>query len=81
MESSLSASLKFLPLLVQCVFGFPLLAMNLIKARRKLFVLKSPTKYECTAHVVTIMLQTSLCCSCPFRMLTTKGPKKSIPCS
>ena len=52
MESSHSASIKFVPLSVQIVFGFPLLAMNLIKARKKLSVLKSPTKSKCTARDV-----------------------------
>ena len=52
MESSLSALIKFVPLSVQIAFGFLLLAMNLIKARRKLSVLKSPTEFECTARVV-----------------------------
>ena len=51
MESSLLAPIKFLPLSVQIVFGFPLLAMNLIKARRKLFLLKSPTKSKFMAPV------------------------------
>ena len=50
MESSLSAPIKFVPLSVQIVFGFPLLAMNLIKARRKLPVIKSPTKFKCTCR-------------------------------
>ena len=52
MESFLSAPIKFVSLSVQIVFGFPLLAMTLIKARRKLSVLKSPTKSKCTARVV-----------------------------
>ena len=51
MESSLSAPIKFVPLSVQIVFGFLLLAMNLIKDRRKLFVLK-PRNSKCTARVV-----------------------------
>ena len=52
MEGSLSASIKFVPSSVQNVFGFPLLAINLTKARRKQFVLKSPTKSKFTAYVV-----------------------------
>ena len=52
MERSLSALIKFVPLSFQIAFGFPLLAMNLIKARKKQSVLKSPTKFECTARVV-----------------------------
>ena len=35
----------------QAVFSFPLLAMNLIKAKRKLSLLKSPTKSKCTPNV------------------------------
>ena len=52
MESPYSAPIKFMPFSVQIVFGFPLLAMNIIKARRKLSVLKLPTKSKCTARVV-----------------------------
>ena len=52
MESSLSGLVKFVPLSVQIVFGFPLLAMNQIKARKKLSVLKSPTKSKCIARGV-----------------------------
>ena len=51
MESSLSALIKFVPLSVQIAFGFLLLAMNLIKDRRKLFVLK-PRNSKYTARVV-----------------------------
>ena len=40
-----------MPFSVQIVFGFPVLAMNLIKARKKLSVLKSPSKFTCTARV------------------------------
>ena len=47
MESSLLAPIKFLPLSVQIAFGFPLLAINLIKVRRKLSVVKSPNKSKC----------------------------------
>ena len=52
MESSYSTPIKFVSLSVQIVFGFLLLAMSLIKVRRKLSVLKSPTKSKCKARVV-----------------------------
>ena len=52
MESSLLGLIKFVPLSVQIVFGFTLLAMNLIKVRKKLSVLKSPTKSKCIVCAV-----------------------------
>ena len=52
MESFLLVPIKFVSLSVQIAFGFPVLSMNLINARRKLSVFKSPTKSKCTACVV-----------------------------
>ena len=51
MESSLSELIKFMPLSVQIAVGFSFLAMNLIKARKKLSVLKLQTKSKCIGHV------------------------------
>ena len=52
MESSLSKLIKFMPLSFQIAFGFPFLATNLIKARKKLPVLKLQTKSKYIGHVV-----------------------------
>lgn len=51
MDISLLEPINFLPLSVQIGFGFSFVAMNLIKARKKLPVLKLQTKSECIGHV------------------------------
>ena len=85
MEISLSEPIKLMPLSVQIVFGFPFLAMNLIKARKKLPVLKLQAKSKCIGYVAKQARAVTWClnqaCTNLVRLecLTTKGPKKSIP--
>ena len=56
MESSISTLLKGVPLAVLIVSGCPLLTMNLVEARKKLSVLKSPTRPNLLIYLFIIYL-------------------------
>ena len=79
MKSFLSTLIKFYPFSVQVAFGFPLLAINLIKVRRKLSELKSlnlNVQHVSLNNQKPTTFKPSLCCSCTFRMFNNQ---ESIP--